>query len=242
MRSYHVIASTAVLLLVVAGGVQAQGRGHEKNKNNGRGQEHAQPAPPSPAEQDRRAGEERARVEQYRERLNQQTIAAQQRAAALQQQRRMRQYQTEQEYMRRLRAQQERAQQERVENERGIYAPYVYRYHRAGRYYQTSQYGADLLRQAVRYGYQEGFRAGEADRMDGRRFDYADTFAYQDANYGYAGLYVPEGDYNYYFREGFQRGYEDGYYRRQQYGIISGGAPAILANVLTSILGLATIR
>ena len=238
MRSYHVMASTAVLLAVFAGGAQAQGRGHNRNEEHG----HAQPAPPSPAEQQRRVAEERARVEQYRARLNQQTAAAQQRARVLEQQRRTRQYQNEQEYLQRLRAQQEQVQRERVENERTIYAPYTYRYRRAGRYYETSQYGADLLRQAVRSGYEEGYRAGEADRMDGRRFDYRDTFAYQDANYGYTGLYVPEDSYNYYFREGFQRGYQDGYYRRQQYGLLSGGVPTVLAGVLTTILGLTTIR
>jgi hypothetical protein len=40
----------------------------------------------------------------------------------------------------------------------------IYRYNRGGRYYETNQYGADLLRQAVNSGYEEGFRAGEADR------------------------------------------------------------------------------
>jgi hypothetical protein len=67
-----------------------------------------------------------------------------------------------------------------------------------------------LLRQAVNYGYQEGFRAGEADRQDRWRSNYRDSYAYQDANYGYNGYYVDRGDYNYYFREGFRRGYEDG--------------------------------
>ena len=35
-----------------------------------------------------------------------------------------------------------------------------------GRYYETNQYGADLLRQAVNYGYDQGVRAGQADRQD----------------------------------------------------------------------------
>ena len=30
----------------------------------------------------------------------------------------------------------------------------------------------------------------------------ARTFAYQDANYGYTGMYIPQTDYNYYFRQG----------------------------------------
>ena len=36
--------------------------------------------------------------------------------------------------------------------------------------------------------------------------------------YGYDGRYVSRDEYNYYFREGFERGYEAGYYDRQKYG------------------------
>ncbi len=70
-----------------------------------------------------------------------------------------------------------------------------------GSYYETSQYGADLLRRAVNYGYEEGFRTGEADREDRRQSDYRNAYAYQDATYGYTG-YFDQGEYNYYFREG----------------------------------------
>ena len=50
------------------------------------------------------------------------------------------------------------------------------------------------------------------------RYDYRSAFAYQDANYGYDGRYIAQDEYNHYFREGFQRGYDDGYYDRQKYG------------------------
>ena len=53
-------------------------------------------------------------------------------------------------------------------------------------------------------------------------------YAYQDANYGYNGYYVDQDDYNYYFREGFRRGYEDGYYSRYQYGSYSNGNYSML--------------
>jgi len=46
--------------------------------------------------------------------------------------------------------------------------------------------------------------------------------------YGYDGYYVDVTEYQYYFREGFRRGYEDGYYGRSQYGSYSGGKFAIL--------------
>ena len=95
----------------------------------------------------------------------------------------------------------------------------IYRYNRGGKYYQTNEYGAKWLRQAVKYGYEEGFRAGKADRDDRwRGGSYKDSYAYRDANYGYNGYYVNRSDYNYDSREGFRRGYEDGYNSRYQYG------------------------
>jgi hypothetical protein len=142
-----------------------------------------------------------------------------------------------------------RQQQMSLENDRHDYNsdPYFYtapnyRYNRGGRYYETNQYGASSLRQAVNYGYQEGFGAGQADRQDGWRADYQDSYAYQDANYGYDGYYVAQDDYNYYFREGFRRGYEDGYYGRHQYGSYSGGKYAILGGLLGTILNLQALR
>lgn len=101
-----------------------------------------------------------------------------------------------------------------------------------------NQYAADMLRQALNFGYQEGFRAGQSDREDRWQADYQNTFAYQDATYGYSGYYVDLNDYSYYFREGFRRGYEDGYNGRYQYGRYSGGALNLLDNVLRGLLDL----
>ena len=56
-------------------------------------------------------------------------------------------------------------------------------------------------------------------------YDYSN--AYEDANYGYTGMYVDQGDYNYYFRQGFQRGYQDGYNARLQYGRNDNGRSGI---------------
>jgi hypothetical protein len=55
---------------------------------------------------------------------------------------------------------------------------------------------------------------------------------------GYDGYYVDINEYQYYFREGFRRGYEDGYYGRNQYGSYSNGKYAILGQVLSVILNL----
>ncbi|MGH9202629.1 MAG: hypothetical protein ACRD2A_15500 [Vicinamibacterales bacterium] len=98
------------------------------------------------------------------------------------------------------------------------------------------------LRQAVRYGYEEGYRAGQADREDGWPPSYENSYAYQDANYGYDGYYVDRDDYHHYFREGFRRGYEDGYHSRSQYGEYAQGKNSILAEVLASILNLTSLR
>ncbi|HZM91408.1 MAG TPA: hypothetical protein VFF31_33100 [Blastocatellia bacterium] len=118
------------------------------------------------------------------------------------------------------------------------YSPYNYRYYRSGRYYQANQYGADMLRRALNLGYEEGVRAGMADREDRWRYNYQDSYGYQDATYGYDGYYVDTTEYRYYFREGFRRGYEDGYYGRYRYGTQSNGVFSLLSGVLGAILNL----
>ena len=52
-------------------------------------------------------------------------------------------------------------------------------------------------------------------------------------------LYVSYDEYNYYFREGFRRGYEDGYYGRNQYGRYSNGKYSLLGNIIEAILNIA---
>lgn len=44
------------------------------------------------------------------------------------------------------------------------------------------------------------------------------------------------------FREGFRRGYEDGYGRRHKYGSVSNGKVAILAAVVAGIIVYELIR
>jgi hypothetical protein len=99
-----------------------------------------------------------------------------------------------------------------------------------------------VLRQAVNYGYEEGFGAGRADRQDRWAFNYRDSYAYQDGIYGYGGFYIERGDYNYYFREGFRRGYEDGYYGRYRYGVYATGKYAVRGAVLSVIINLQPLR
>ena len=116
--------------------------------------------------------------------------------------------------------------------------PAHYRYFHGGVWYSTSNYGADVLRQAVDWGYREGMRAGRADRNDGWAADYRDSIAWRQGGFGYGGRYVSRADYAYYFRQGFQRGYDDGYYGRSQYGRYDNDNASILQAVLALILNL----
>ena len=192
-------------------------------------------------EQERRIREQRVRAENYQRLREQQLREADRRSHDLQQQRRYAQYRYQQEYARRLREQQVRWSARNYDYYRDpyYYTPATYRYSYAGSWYQTNRYGADLMRQAVNYGYEEGLRAGRADRDDGWRYDYRNSYGYRDASYGYNGFYLGQDEYNYYFRQGFQRGYEDGYYSRYRYGRRGDdGNYFILAAVLGTILGL----
>jgi hypothetical protein len=192
-----------------------------------------------PDRQQQLIDEQKQQVVQYRQHLDEQERIARERADALRQQNRLAHYRYQQQYYQRLRSQRARFDNPRYYNytrDPYFYTAPSYRYTYGGTYYETNQYGMNLLRQAVNYGYQEGYRAGRADRQDRWGNGYEDSFAYQDANYGYPGLYVGQGTYNYYFREGFRRGYEDGYNSHYHYGRSSNGALIILASVLAGIL------
>ena len=171
------------------------------------------------------------RLNQYNQQRRQQDRLAQQRGQLLQQQQRQSHLRFQQQYLERL-----RQDQINLQNARSYeYSAPKYRYSRSGRYYQTNQYGVDMLRQAVNYGYEEGVRAGQADREDRARFSYRDSYAYQDATYGYNVYHVDLNEYRYYFREGFNRGYQDGYYGRFQYGRNTNGAFSLLGNILQQV-------
>ncbi|PYS65007.1 MAG: hypothetical protein DMF76_03680 [Acidobacteria bacterium] len=152
----------------------------------------------------------------------------------LQNQRRQNYWRFHQNYYDRLRRDQIRLQSFNYYD----YGAPTYYYDRGGSSFYLNQYGADLLTRAINDGYEEGYRAGLADRQDGWQFDPENNDAFQDASYGYDGYYVDVGEYQYYFREGFRRGYEDGYYGRYQYGAYSNGRYSILGDVLSLILDL----
>ncbi len=239
MKHIKVLGAAIALLTIGGSSVAfAQGRG----RGRGEVQNQQQPVVP-PAEQQRRIKEEQQRAAVYQKQLDQQVRVVQQKTAVLEKQRRQAALKAQQDYARQLAEQQQHLQTRRdYENDPYIRTPVQYRYVVAGSSRQTNDYGAQVLRDAVNRGYQQGYVAGEADRQDRWRSNYQNSPAYQDANYGYTGQYVAQGDYNYYFRQGFKRGYQDGYAARHQYGTsAANGSPSILSNVLTAILGLVKI-
>jgi hypothetical protein len=229
---------TALLLVPLSGAVALHAQGDKGKQPNQQARQ--APQKPVPAqEQKGRVQQEQQRTTQYNQHLGQQVQVVQRQTAQLQQQNRVAQVRTQQAYTAQLQKQQQQLQVQRnYANDPYISTPATYRYTVSGTSHQTNQYGADVLRAAVNNGYQQGVRAGEADHQDRSRSNYQGSAAYQDANYGYAGNYVDRADYNYYFRQGFQRGYPDGYNSSTQYGSNSN----ILGNLLTSILGLVSIH
>ncbi|HET8818545.1 MAG TPA: hypothetical protein VFM73_03290 [Xanthomonadaceae bacterium] len=139
-------------------------------------------------------------------------------------------------YQERMRDQQRRWATYRY-HDRFFSTPFSQRYRYNGRYWNTNRYGMEILREAANDGYAEGIRAGRADRYDNWRFDYRDSWAYRNPGYGYNGRYVDPRHYQHYFREGFRRGYEDGYYGRSQYGRHDNGQYFMIAAILAAILG-----
>lgn len=120
-----------------------------------------------------------------------------------------------------------------------------YRVNRGGRWYTTDQRGADLLRQAVNEGYRQGFNAGRSDYQGNRRSSWSNSTQYRTGTYGYQNG-VDRGQYQYYFRQGFQRGYQDGsnsqyqngYTGDYQYGTYDNGTPSILGTILNQLLNI----
>jgi len=124
-------------------------------------------------------------------------------------------------------------------NNRSIYSYNGYQHYRVyrnGGYFQTDYNGIGMLQQAINVGYEQGMQAGRADREDRRGYDFEDADDFRSGIYGYSGSYVDSSEYSYYFREGFRRGYEDGYYGRFAYGSYSDGRYSILDSILRSVL------
>ena len=202
-------------------------------------------APPRLSDQRQRQmiAQQKQRQADYDQQLRKQRTLLERRSTTLQRQNRMAQYRFQQRYLERLHQQQLDLQRHHdYDADPYFHTGPSYRYSRGGRYYEINEYAAAVLQDAVNYGYEQGFEAGAADRDDGWRSDYRNSYAYLDANYGYDGLYVSQSEYNYYFREGFRRGYSDGYYRRYRYGSEVDGALHIFTDAMRLILDLKALH
>ncbi len=195
-------------------------------------------------QQQERIRQQQVNLALYRKNIEFQRDDANRNAQPLRHQERLAHNRFQQGYYEQLRQQQAQLPDDRADfnNDPFYYTSSNYRYRRDGRSYETNQYGADILRRAVNTGYREGLQAGHADKQDKWRFDYKQSFAYEDANYRYDGRYVSQSDYNHYFREGFKRGYEDGYYDRRQYGASADGSDSLDGTVLNAILNLESMH
>ena len=173
MRRYHIgpIITALVAATAFAGVAHAQG---DQGRGRGRGQQSD--------DRDKRIKDEQRRTDDYRKHLDEQTRVAQQQAAQLQQSKRAAQARVQQEYAAQLDRQREQLRAERrYDNEPYVVAAPSYRYQYNGAYHETNQYGVDMLKQAVNYGYQRGYQAGVADRQDHWRFDYQNSPEYREA-------------------------------------------------------------
>jgi len=111
-----------------------------------------------------------------------------------------------------------------------------YRYRMGNSVRVTNSAGAQLLQRAVDEGYRQGWQSGQVAAHQRRGFSPTHERLYRDGTVGYSNL-IPRDDYRNFFREGFTRGYEDGYYNQNRYGTYSNGRASILGNILGSILG-----
>jgi len=224
MLTAIVISAAAIAGMSLA--TNAQQQDQKDNHKQEKQQKGQQPAKSQQRQRAQRPQQQQQRLVQCRQQVQGQDRLWTQRSAMLRQQRRSAQYRFQQGYLERRRQQisEQNARAYDYNSDPNFYAATNYRYARGGRFYQTNQYGADLLRQGVNYGYEEGLQAGQADQEDHwGGAGYQDSYAYQDASYGYNGCYVDQSEYSYYFREGFRRGYEDGYNSRSQYCSYSNG-------------------
>ena len=120
-----------------------------------------------------------------------------------------------------------------------------YRANRNGRWYNTDQRGAELLRNAVNEGYRQGFIAGRSNMTNNRRGSWSNSNIYRSGNMGYQAN-VDRRQYQYYFQQGFQRGYQDGSNRQYannrngtfQYGTYENDQPSILSTILNEVLNI----
>lgn len=89
-----------------------------------------------------------------------------------------------------------------------------YKVFQNGRMFITDARGLEMLKQAVIRGYDEGFKAGLADRRNRRNGGFYKSSVYRSGNFGYQNS-VEMKQYQFFFQKGFSEGYEDGFNTRK---------------------------
>lgn len=113
-----------------------------------------------------------------------------------------------------------------------------YRITHEGRDYEMNYDGSELLKQSLNSGYQQGYQVGKDDHKAKRGETFSESLIYQNATTDYQSDVVDLNLYQYYFREGFQRGYADGYRNQKQYGKSTNGIRFISDTVSQQILNI----
>ena len=86
---------------------------------------------------------------------------------------------------------------------------------RRGRY---SDYRYNIYQDAFNRGYQQGLQTGSSDSNRGQSYNPQRSRYYKNADYGYNSSYGGnKGQYKQYYRDGFLRGYREGYQRYDRY-------------------------
>ena len=141
---------------------EAQQHKQEKQDEKDEKKAHQQQKRLSQQQQQERIRQQKQLLAEYNQRIAEQQAIALRNAQQLEQQKRLAHYRYQQAYYEQLRQQQARLENDRYDydNDPFYYTPPTYRYRRGENYYETNEYGADMLRQASNIGYQKGVRAG----------------------------------------------------------------------------------
>jgi hypothetical protein len=222
---------------------QLQARAYQQQQRDER-QAAAHPGRLPRQQQQKLIAQQRQRTADYSQRLRRDEVNGDRQELALQQQRRTSQLRFQQRYFDVLRGQalDLRTATRDYDRDPYFYTAPIYSYSNSGRSHEVNSYGAGMLRSAVSVGYQQGFGTGQADREDHWQSDPRSSYAYQNALYGFNGMYIDPDEYIYYFRQGFERGYGDGFDIRYQYGVRDRNSMAIITSILDQILDLTPLR
>ena len=88
-------------------------------------------------------------------------------------------------------------------------------YGRNGGYGNNGGYGSNIYQVAQNEGYRDGLNTGARDAERGQSYNPQRSHYYKDATDGYNSSYGNKGQYKQAYRDGFLRGYQEGY---RQYG------------------------